>query len=101
DLASVGAEADLEPDPQVALELVVQALELLTHLAGCRKRTKRVVFVHSLNAEHSHDRVADELLHRAAVPLDHGTHLVEVAPHGPAKRFRIEAPPPRGGVCPV
>jgi hypothetical protein len=97
DLAGVDAEADLEPDPQSALELVVQALELVSHLDGCRNRTKRIIFVHRRNAEHGHDRVADELLHRAAVPLDHGAHLIEVAPHGAAKRFRIEALAQCGG----
>ena len=97
DLAGVGAEADLEADPEAALEFVVQALELLSHLDGCRNRTKRIVFVHRWNAEHGHDRVADELLHRAAVPLDHGAHLVEVAPHGAANRFRIEALAQCGG----
>src|SRR4029450_12073463 len=63
DLTGVGAETDLEPDPEAALELVVQVLELLSHLDGCRNRTKRIVFVQRRNDDHGHDRVADERLH--------------------------------------
>jgi hypothetical protein len=43
------------------------------------------------NAEDGHDRIADELLHRAAVPLQDGAHLLEVAAQDPTKRLRVEA----------
>jgi hypothetical protein len=42
------------------------------------------------DAEHRHHRVADELLDRALVALDHRGHLVEVAFHHAPERLRVE-----------
>ncbi len=42
------------------------------------------------NPEDGHDGVADELLDRAAVAFDRGTHRVEVALHDVSERFRVE-----------
>src|SRR5439155_1427491 len=54
-------------------------------------RPQGVVFVHDRHAEDRHHRVADELLHRSAVPLDHVRHRLEVAGHHAAQRLRVEA----------
>ena len=43
------------------------------------------------HAEHGHDRVADELLHRAAVALERGLDGLEVPPHDVAEELRVEA----------
>ena len=43
------------------------------------------------DAEHGHHRVADELLDRAAVALDHGLHLLEVAGHHAPEALGVEA----------
>ena len=51
----------------------------LPQLDGSPHRSQRVVLVHERNAEDSHDGVADELLHRAAVMLDDRLHALEVA----------------------
>ena len=53
----------------------------LTHLERRSHCPNRIVFVHRGHAEHSHDRVADELLDRAAVPFERRLHRVEVTPH--------------------
>src|SRR5215813_5574631 len=43
------------------------------------------------DAEHGHDRVADELLDRSPVTLEDGLHLLEVARHDTAERLRVES----------
>src|SRR5207245_1906538 len=42
------------------------------------------------DSEHGHDRVADELLHPGAMPLERRPRLVEVAGLEPSQGFRIE-----------
>ena len=51
---------------------------------------QRVVLVHDRYPEHRHHRVADELLNRAAVPLDDRFHPVEVACQQRPQPLRIE-----------
>src|SRR5919106_451438 len=46
--------------------------------------------------EARHHGVADELLHRAAVPFDDLAHLVEVQCHDAAYRLSVESLPQRG-----
>ena len=77
DLAGVHADADVE------LDTVAQ----LDRRAHC---SERVVLVQLRNAEHGHDRIADEFLDRPAVPLDRGPRGVEVASHHGTRRFRVE-----------
>ena len=48
------------------------------------------------HAEYGHDRIANELLHRAAVVLHDRLHLVEVAGEQPAQRLGVEAFAERG-----
>jgi hypothetical protein len=48
------------------------------------------VLVHGRHAEDGHDRVADELLHRAAVALDDRLRGLEVARHHVAQALRVD-----------
>jgi hypothetical protein len=56
-----------------------------------------IVLVQLRDAEHGHDRVSDELLHRAAVLLERASGFVEVAPHHAADCFRIKRLAESGG----
>ena len=91
DLARVHADPSGEADAVIALELVVQLAERGVHAGGGAHGAQRVVLVQPRDAEHGHDRVADELLDRPLVPLDHGGHLVEVAGHDAPEGLGIEA----------
>jgi hypothetical protein len=89
DLAGVDAGSDLDGDPAVPFKLPVEFVQLLPHLGGGSYRPERVVLVEGGDPEHHHDGVADELLHGAAVPLDHGLHPVEVPSHDRPQGLRI------------
>jgi hypothetical protein len=90
-LAGVDAGANGDPHAVVALEVVVQPRQRLADLDGGPDRTERVVLVHDGDAERGHDGVADELLDRAAVTLEHvPAGFVVARPHG-AQRLGIEA----------
>jgi hypothetical protein len=52
-------------------------------------RTERIVLVGLRHTEDGHDRVADELLDRAAVALEDRARLVVVTPHHRADGLRI------------
>ena len=77
--------AGVDADPAVDAEL----RERLPHLDRRPARSQRVVLVRRRHAEHRHHRVADELLDRAAVPLDDRLHPLEVAREQSAKRLGI------------
>ena len=89
-LTAVDADADADPHLQLPLELLVQLGERLAELGRGAHRPQRVVLVQLRDAEDGHDRVADELLHRPAVPLEHDRHLLEEAGHHPPQRLRVE-----------
>ena len=89
-----GAGDDL--DAVVALELGVQLAQRIADLGRRADGAKRVVLAHGRHAEHGHDRVADELLHRAAVALEHGLDGLEVAPHDAAEELGVEPLAERG-----
>ena len=89
DLAARDADPDLEPHAVGALELLVQHGESIAHVGGRAQRPQRVVLVHDRSAEHGHDRVADELLHGAAVMLERHAHLVEVAGEHAPHQLRV------------
>ena len=57
---------------------------------AARHRAEGVVLVRCGDAEHRHHRIADELLHRAAVRLDDRLHPVEVAGKQPTQRLRVD-----------
>ena len=97
-LARVDADPQLERYPVIASELLVQCDERLVQPCGRPHRTQRIVLVHHRHAEHSHHRVADELLHHPAVRFDrHAGHL-EVAGHHVAQALRVEPLAKCGGV---
>jgi hypothetical protein len=88
-LARVHARPHGDPHPALALELLVEGGQALAHLGGRPHCPQGGVLVHGRDPEHSHDRIADELLHRAAVLLEHPAHLLEVALHDPAHHLGI------------
>ena len=71
-------------------ELLAERRQPLADLRHGPYRPQRVVLVRDGDAEHSHRRVADELLHRAAVPLHDPTDLLEVAAHRAPHRLGIK-----------
>ena len=76
-------------------EVVVEPLQRRPHAVRRSDGSQRVVLVELWDPEHGHHGVADELLDRALVPFDHLGHLVEVAAHHAAERFRVQ-PLPEG-----
>ena len=89
-LAGVDAGAHRDLDAPLGHQVDVQTGERVAHLDGRAHGPQRVVLVHHRDAEDGHDGVTDELLDRAAVPLDDGAHLVEVAGHDAAQRLGVE-----------
>ena len=94
-LAGVDADPELEADTEVVLELAVQLGHGVAHLDRRAHRAKRVVLVQDGDAEDRHDRVADVLLDRAAVPLERLPHGGEVAASGRRGGPRGRAARPR------
>ena len=84
-----------DPDPRrdrhavIALELLVQRRERRPHLGSGSHCPQGVVLVDGGDPEDGHHRVADELLHDAAVPLQDRLHLSEVSRHQPAHRLGV------------
>jgi hypothetical protein len=89
--AGVDARARDDLDAGIAHELFVEHPESLTHLGGRPDGPQGVVLVDLRDAEHGHHCIPDELLDRATVAFQHGTHCVEVPSHHPSERFGIEA----------
>ena len=79
DLARVDADPAVDPELR----------ERVPHLHRRPARAQRVVLVRRRHAEHRHHRVADELLHRAAVRLDDRLHPLEVARQQRPQRLRV------------
>ena len=98
DLARVDAGAHADRDPVRRLELVVQARELAPELDCRPDRAERVVLVHDRDPEDTEDGVADELLDRAAVALEHLPRRVVIARPDAPERFRVELLAERGRV---
>ena len=69
--------------------------ERLPHLHRRPAGPQRVVLVHHRHPEHRHHRVADELLHRAAVRLDDPLHPLEIPRQQRPQRLRIRRLPER------
>src|SRR5215203_2630303 len=78
-LAGIDAGPHSQLDPVLRSELLVQLGERLPQLRGRPHRAQGVVLVEDRYPERGHHRVADELLHRAAVVLEHAADLDEVA----------------------
>ena len=85
DLAGVDPGPDREPHAVRFLQLLVQAAERGAQVDGGAYSAQRVVVVDGRDAEDGHDRVADELLDGAPVPLELPAHdgvvLLHHLPH--------------------
>ena len=92
DLAGIDAGTEGEGDG----ELLSEPGQPLADLGHRAHRTQRIVLVGDRDPEHRHRGVSDELLDRAAVPLHDQADLLEVAPHRPSHRLRVE-PLAQGG----
>ena len=88
-LAGVDAGVVRKPDAVQRFELVVERLELRTHLDCRAHRAHRVVLVGHGDPEHREHRVADELLDPAAVAGQDAAELVEVAAQHPPHRLGV------------
>jgi len=93
DLAGIDADPHLE---RCAGEMAL-GRNTLAQLDRGPDRAERVVLAHQRYAEHGHHLVADELLDRAAVALNHtGTELEEVG-HDAPQRLGVESLGESGG----
>jgi hypothetical protein len=82
--------------PSSSLELLVQGHERLPHVACRPDRPEGVVVVDLGDAEHGHDRVADELFEGPAVRLEDDPHPVEVPLDRTAEGLGVESLAQRG-----
>ncbi len=96
DLARADSDAYLQLRPELALQVCVQDSELFAQLVARTCSAQGIVLVHDRDPEDRHHSVADELLHGAAVPLQHSTCKREVALHDAAQRLRVKSLPERG-----
>ena len=78
-LAGIDSDADEDPDAENRVELLVQLVDRSAEVSRGANRAERVVLVDDRDPEGGHDRVADELLDRAAVVLEHALCRLEVA----------------------
>ena len=95
-LARVHPGAVREPHAPALLELPIQVLETLLHIRRGANGSQRVVLADPRNPEHRHHGVAEELVDRAAVPLDRLAHLVEVRGDELTERLRVDGLTKRG-----
>jgi len=90
DLSCVDTGANLQRDPVVAFELVIERAERVAELGCGTYGTEGIVLVHRRYPEDGHDCVADELLDRFAMALEASSRRLEVARHHPAQRLGVE-----------
>jgi hypothetical protein len=76
DLAGVDPDSDSKGRNASSSEGGVQPVDGFLHVERSSHRPQRIVLVRAREAEHGHHRVADELLHGAAMPLDGHPHLL-------------------------
>jgi hypothetical protein len=100
-LAGVDAGVQLEADPPLVPQPFVERPKGGVHAGGRPDRPQGVVLVGGGDAEDGHDRVAGELLHRAAVVADHRPHGVVVAGHDLGQRLGVEPLAERGRAAQV
>jgi hypothetical protein len=89
-LAGEEARSERERHSPALAELLVQAMQRVPHLLRRAHRPQGVVLVDLRDPEDRHHRVADELLHHAAVALEHHLDLVEAAGDQPAHGLRVQ-----------
>ena len=85
--------AGLDPDPHGQV-----ALARLEDGDGCAHGALGVVLVRDRHAEHGHDRVSGELLHRPAVRRDVRRGTVEERGHAAPDDLRVASGDERGGI---
>ena len=78
-LAGVHADPGPESNPELPIELLVQAGGRHLHVEGGADRAEGVVLVDARDAEHADDGISDELLDCAFVSLDCRAHRGEIA----------------------
>ena len=86
--------ARLDPDPRLQAEVADGVEDRERGPDGARG----VVLVRPRDPERGHDRVADELLHRAAVSADAAGRPLEEAVDAPAHDLRVRCGDERGRV---
>ena len=98
DLAGVDPDPDRELHAPGLRQLLVEPREARLHLGRGPNGPEGVVLVRRRDAEDGHHRVADELLDGAAVRLERGAHLLEVARHDSADGLGVDPLAASGGV---
>ena len=96
-LARIQSGAHLDLEPVRAAELGIEDAERIPHVGSRAHGAEGVVFANMLDPEDRHDRVADELLDRSPVRLDHRSHGIEVARKQGLESLRVEALTELGG----
>ena len=86
-LAGLDPNADLKFN----VELASQIGQRIAHLKGGAHGPERVILMHDGNAEDTDDRVADELLNDATMPLDRGAHRLVVTIENASQHFGVKA----------
>ena len=90
DVAGVDPDAQVEPETVLALDGLAQSGHGCAGVGGGTDGAQGIVLVRDGYAEDGHDRVADELLDRAAVALDRPAGGGEVAVEHAPQRLGVE-----------
>src|SRR4029078_8645312 len=93
-LPGVGPDAYRQLDAALAAELIAQRRALLAHLRCRPDGPQRVVLVRDRDSEDRHHGVADVILDRPTVALDHVAHAAKPALHRPHSRLGVAPTPP-------
>ena len=96
DEPAIEALAHLERQGALALQFTAIVLEGALDAERGAHRPLRMVLVSDRRAEERHDAVAEELIHRAFVPMDLGQHELERARHERVHVLRVESGGERG-----
>ena len=89
-VAGVDPDPQVEPETVLALDGLAQSGHGCAGVGGGTDGAQGIVLVRDRHAEDGHDRVADELLDRAAVALDRPPRGGEVAVEHAPQRLRVE-----------
>ncbi len=89
-VAGVDPDAQVEPETVLALDRLAQSGDGCAGVGGGTDGPQGIVLVRHRYAEDGHDRVADELLDRAAVALDRPAGGGEVAVQHAPQRLGVE-----------
>jgi hypothetical protein len=90
DLSGLDPDPNLEPDPVLPDELLVERRNADADVERSTRGAQRVVLVRDGDAERGHHGVARVLLHRAGVTRDCRRDRLEVAPQHRAERLGVE-----------